>query len=150
MKEILLTQGKVALVDDEDYFELNRYKWCAHKNNNVYYAERVVNKHTILMHRIIMNTPVGYDTDHMDGDGLNNQRNNLRIVTHRVNGQNLHITQTSNYPGVSLHSMSNKWRARLRINGKEIHLGLFLTEKSAYDAYCKACEELDGRTEIIF
>src|SRR3989304_2105986 len=87
MKEIQLSQGKVALVDDEDFEMLNRYKWSAMRGANTYYAYTHIilesgKRTSIAMHRVIMQTPVGYETDHRDRNGLNNQRFNLRICTH--------------------------------------------------------------------
>jgi len=86
-KEIPLTQGKVALVDAEDYDMLMKWKWFAHKDGNVFYAtfslkkDPVTKKRSKLwMHRVIMQTPDGMQTDHINGDGLDNRRKNLRNV----------------------------------------------------------------------
>lgn len=94
MKTIPLTQGKVALVDDEDYEELSRFKWCATKNRRgKFYAVRGGPRAgggspTVQMHVVIAGTPAGMDTDHIDGDSLNNQRSNLRICTRAENLSN--------------------------------------------------------------
>lgn len=92
MKEIKLTQGKVVLVDDEDYEYLNQFKWYALKNHRTYYAQRVIQnnyiKRTLKMHRVIMDTPCGLEVDHIDGDGLNNQKCNLRNCTFAENRKN--------------------------------------------------------------
>ena len=84
MKEIILTQGQVALVDDEDFEYLNQWKWCAIKSRKTYYTTRTIYipcKMTVIMHRIIMNTPLDMTVDHIDHNGLNNQKYNLRICT---------------------------------------------------------------------
>lgn len=145
MKTIELTQGKVALVDDEDFEELNQHKWYAHKDGNTFYAGRSINKPhpmTIHMHQAIMNAPKGVDIDHINGDGLNNLKSNLRIVTHRQNTQNRHATKSSIYPGVGWHERDKKWRAYITINGKQKHLGHFDVEAEAYAAYLKALEDM--------
>jgi hypothetical protein len=151
MKEIPLTQGKIALVDDEDFPELSKYRWYAHKDDNTWYAERHSPKidgesHKIKMHRVIAGTPKGVDTDHINGDGLDNRRENLRIVTHRINQQNRHESKTSKYPGVSWDRRKRKWRADIRIGGKRRHLGLYPDEEIAGIVYTKACAALEGDT----
>jgi len=147
MKTIELTQGKVALVDDEDFENLNQYKWRAHKVGNVFYAEgntrRIKLQRTkIRMHREITNAPKGMDVDHIDGDGLNNCRSNLRAITHRQNLQNQHVKKSSAFPGVCWHKAIGKWQAQIRINGKKKYLGLFNIEAEAYNAYLKALENI--------
>ena len=140
MKEIPLTQGKVALVDDEDYEKLMQYKWYANKMRNVYYAVRGLNingKQQIQsMHKMLMECPANMNIDHIDGNGLNNQKDNLRIVTIRQNQQNQHIKNTSSkYPGVYWHKGSQKWRSQIRVNGKRKQLGEFTNEVDAFRAY---------------
>ena len=92
MKEIPLNRGMAALVDDADFLELSKIKWSIKKGCNTYYAQHTsygpLKSTTTLMHRIIMKTPAGMDTDHINGNGLDNRRVNLRIVTHKENMQN--------------------------------------------------------------
>lgn len=140
MKEIALTQGQVAMVDDEDYEQLSQCKWQAHKYNKTYYAQ---NSKKISMHREIMGNPQNKQIDHIDGNGLNNQKNNLRIVTSRQNHQNLHIERSSIYPGVSWRKDRRKWRSLIRINGKTVSLGHFENEIDAFDAYCDALKNIN-------
>jgi hypothetical protein len=144
MKEISLTQGRVALVDDEDFEELNKFKWHTQPHGNTFYVirntPRKPGKHqgTERMHRVILNIPEGMETDHIDGDGLNNQKSNLRIATHRQNSQNLALKQTkktSKFPGVFWDKRKSKWCACIRINGSQKHLGYFLNENEANIAY---------------
>ena len=137
MKEILLTQGKVASVDDEDFESLNAFNWYAQKDHNTFYAARnsprINGKRPVIwMHRMIMNTPDGMETDHIDRNGLNNQRDNLRIVTNQQNQFN------KNAKGYCFHKLTQKFQAQIRLNGKKIHLGLFETEFEAHAAYLKA------------
>lgn len=147
MKEIQLSQNKVALVDDEDFDTLNQFKWSAHKIGNNYYASRTIvvdGKHTLqYMHGAILN---GKGVDHRDMNGLNNQKNNLRFCTKSENGMNMRkresATATSIYKGVSFYKPYGKWKARLMINRKEIHLGYFDTEIEAAKAYNAKAVEL--------
>ncbi len=92
MKLIPLTQGKFAQVDDEDYDYLNQWKWYTTKNHKTFYAARHIRingkQKLIYMHRVIMNIIKGYKTDHIDHNGLNNQKYNLRICTCQENNRN--------------------------------------------------------------
>jgi len=133
-KLIPLTRGKFTTVDDEDFDMLNKFKWYCQKGRNTFYAKRKPEKNDIFIHHILMNPGSGY-IDHIDGNGLNNQKSNLRIVSKRQNAQNLHIIKTSKYPGVHWHKGNLKWQAGIRINGKLNHLGIFESEKDAGDAY---------------
>lgn len=140
VKEIPLTQGKVALVDDEDYEELNKFKWYTNKLPCTYYAAKAKPNRsgTEQMHRIILNAPLHLQVDHIDGNGLNNQKSNLRLVTPRENTQNRHHKMTSKYPGVSFKKQSHRWVSQIYINNKKIHLGYYKTEIEAYNAYKEA------------
>lgn len=141
MKEIKLTQGKVALVDDADFEILSKHKWYAH-NKNGWYAVRTVygeNGKTTkeLMHRLLINVPKGLQTDHIDGDGLNNQRKNLRICTNSQNQKNktAYKTNTSGFKGVCWKKAMNKWAAKITSDNKTIHLGYFSDKVEAANAY---------------
>ncbi len=105
MKEIQLTQGKVALVDDEDYEYLNQWKWHAQKNGSTYYVARTIKKNcggkvNLFMHRVVNKTPCGLFTDHIDMNGLNNQKTNLRNATKSENLKNKESRGESKYKGV--------------------------------------------------
>ena len=134
MKEIILTQGKVALVDDEDFERLNQFKWCAAKiYGGNFYAMRDSllpdgTRKRILMHRIIMNTPKGLDTDHINSDTLYNCRNNLRVCTHQQNMCNQRYARKnskSGIRGVYWNKQRNKFHSQIMVNRKQIHLGYF-------------------------
>lgn len=149
MKEIQLTQGKVTLVDDDVYEELNKFKWYAHLKRNVFYAQRAIlningkQKTIYIHHEIIGMPPNGFETDHRDGDGLRNLRSNLRHVTSRQNSQNRkHLKKTSKYPGVSWNKAAGKWRAQIYINKKQTFLGCFADETEAFEVYSKAINNL--------
>lgn len=156
MKEIILTQGKVALVSDEDFAMLSQYKWWAHKQPNSFYAGRMITlsngkRKPLMMHQAILGNPeAGKEIDHIDGNGLNNQRSNLRFVTRRQNMQNAvnHRTKhTSKYPGVSYDSRRDKWKAYIKINGTHKDIGRFNTEEEAFQVYKEAVESI-GETVI--
>lgn len=147
MKEIQLTQGKVALVNDDMYEELNRYKWCAKKHRNTFYAVRYLPQNPNLLiymhHEVIGRPPKNLMTDHENGDGLRNLKSNLRFVTSRQNCQNRkNIKKTSKYPGVYWHKRDKKWVAMILINKKRKHLGCFIDELEAFGSYKKAVEKL--------
>jgi hypothetical protein len=145
MKEIQLTQGLKALVDDNDYEEFNKYKWYAHKGGNTFYVERHMkgnHKIKILMHRAIMNVNVGMFVDHIDGNGLNNCKSNLRIVTTRQNLQNRHSDKTSKYVGVFFDKVSNKWIACIRIDKIRKYIGRFENELDAHKAYLRVLDSI--------
>ena len=141
MKKIKLTQGKVAIVDDEDFEGLNQVKWYADRNRNTWYAVRNFRRadggRTLeLMHRRILNAPIGKMVDHHNGDGLDDRRENLRLCTTSVNRQNQHtICGTSKYQGVTWDKRNKKWRAEIRINKKKIHIGRYKSEGLAAVAY---------------
>jgi hypothetical protein len=135
MKEIYLTQNKVTQVDDEDFAELSKFKWKATKDGNTWYAGRWYKGNYIIMHRVIMQTPTTLVVDHKDGDGLNNQKYNLRNCSVSTNTQNMQHRKTQ---GVTWVKARRKFRARITVNGSIVSLGVFLTEAEAALAYNKA------------
>ncbi len=149
-KTIPLTQGKYAIVDDEDCAWLSQYKWYAHRPGNSFYAVRHSkksegkNRRMILMHREILRCPRGKQTDHRDGNGLDNRRVNLRICSHQENLYNRrkHKQMTSRYKGVSWHKRDKSWRAQIRDRGKVTHLGCFDNEEDAAQSYNRKATEL--------
>lgn len=148
MPQIQLTQGKFALVDDEDFEFLNQWKWYAIKARTTFYAVRNVGRSPfqkrVWMHRAIMNTPAEMDTDHRDNNGLNNQRENLRVCTNTQNqaNKNKQTNNTSGYKGVFWNN--EKWQARISIEGKKIHLGHFTNVEDAARAYDNAAKNIYG------
>lgn len=132
MKEIKLTQGKVALVDDEDFDRLSPYKWHLKKRENYFYA--ATSRGRIVMHRFIMqvNDPSIF-IDHVNHNGLDNRRDNLRVCSNQENQWNRGSNKgtSSKYVGVSKVIMKKKghiytyWVAYIKENNKPKHLGYF-------------------------
>ena len=143
MKKIKLTQGKYALVDDNDFEFLNKYKWCARRTGSIFYAVRNEDRKTILMHRMIMKPEPEKEIDHIDSDGLNNQRKNLRPCTHQENLRNQRIRKNNKtgYLGVSFYNRTQQYVSFISFQGKSIGLGYFSTAEAAHNAYIKACKK---------
>lgn len=147
MKQIQLTQNKIAVVDDEDFESLNRFKWFAQKNKQTFYAARneprAAGKRTlILMHKIISGARGKIQIDHCDGDGLNNRKINLRIATNQQNSQNRRPNGlTSKFKGVFYNAARNKWQAQITVDKKRKMLGRFQTENEAARAYDAAARQ---------
>ena len=151
--QIPLTLGKVALIDDADEDVVRRHTWHARCNaaDRTCYALTNVkdaNRHrTISMHRLLLTPPSDMQVDHIDGDGLNNLRSNLRIVTRAQNQQNRRKPingLSSRFKGVSWRSHSNRWVASITANGKCIRIGLFDSEEDAARAYDEVASEMFG------
>ena len=145
MKEIQLSQKQLALVDDEDYLTLIAFKWCVQRTRHHTYVVTGTAKTRKVMHRVIMNPPDGMFVDHVDGNGLNNQKSNLRLATRNQNGYNQKPHKgTSKYKGVSWVERDQVWVSKIRVNGKRIHVGSFKTEEDAAIAYDTKAVELHG------
>lgn len=129
-----------ALIDADDLDLVSQYRWCF----NGRYAYAKVDGGTILMHRLVCPAPAGLFVDHADGNGLNNQRYNLRACTHQENMRNRCRTNgASRFKGVSL--CRGAWRAQIGINGVNRKLGTFTSEVQAAKAYDRAVLEEFGQ-----
>lgn len=159
MREIPLTQGKVALVDNADYDWLNQHKWHANEDcSGNFYAARNLplgngKYYHIRMHRQILGLKRGdkREIDHKNHKTLDNRRINIRICTHQQNLMNhkLHSNTSSKYKGVYWDKQHKKWRARIYIKGKRKHLGRFEDEKQAALAYNEAAKKYYGEFAFL-
>lgn len=146
---ITLTQCKVALVDEDDFERLSAFKWCATRHRQRWYAvrraTRVEGGMIVRMHRQVLDAPSGLDVDHIDGDGLNNRRSNLRVATRLENARNQVCRRggTSTFKGVS-RSGTRRWRATIRLATGRLHLGYFDSEEDAAKTYDVAAREHFG------
>ena len=163
-KKIPLSQGKFALVDPEDYEYLSQFKWFAfttrwHENSEytIFYAARTIYPpracdYNLRMHQAILGAPMpGFTIDHIDHNGLNNCRSNLRICTLGENNANSRAYNLKNgkrnttLRGVYKYTRGNKWYSTIRHNGTLLRLGSFASEEEAAIAYDKKAIELKGR-----
>src|SRR3990167_7107201 len=151
MKKILLTKGKYALVDELDYEWLSQWKWLfggrRYAARNTHFRDKDGNRHTqvIWMHREILKTPKDLFTDHINGNGLDNRKSNLRIATKQQNAWNLKRPRhnTSGFKGV--YWRSNRWEAAIHKDNKKQHLGRFKELKQAITAYNNEAQKLFGK-----
>lgn len=133
-----LNHGQNCLIDPEDYHLVAGTKWRAAFRGSSYYVMRSVRRDgrsgAEYLHRLILNAPAGALVDHIDCNGLNNQRSNLRLCTQSQNQGNQR-QKHGKYRGVSWHKATQKWAARISIYKRIVHLGLFDTAESAASAY---------------
>jgi hypothetical protein len=146
VRKIPLTQGKFALVDNRDYYRLVKQKWNAAIANNTFYAAGTQSRKSIKMHRFIMDAPAHLVVDHIDHNGLNNVRGNLRLCTFAQNARNIQPTKgtSSRYKGVCWKKKEKKWVANVQPNNKRYFLGYFDNEIDAAKAYDKKAAEVFG------
>lgn len=151
MKEIKLSQNKIAIVDNDNYERLNRFKWYANYDGYNWYARRKINidgkQKTIYMHREVMNVPKGVFIDHINGDSLDNRRENLRFCTNQQNQCNRDAQKNNKLgiKGIRLHEARKKFEARIKVNGKSIYLGYYTNLDDADSVYRKAEEKYFGK-----
>lgn len=155
-KEIQLTKGLIALIDDVDYDLISRHRWAATRNSHgeFYAATRVTRdgkQREIKMHRLIMNPGPKMQVDHIDHNCLNNTRANLRLVTNQQNHWNMkpHRDRSNPYKGVTWNKQSKTWQAGIYVDKKQITLGQFADPESAARAYDAAAREHFGEFAFI-
>lgn len=153
MKQIQLTKGYVALVDDADFEELSKSEWSAAVMPSGHvYARRAKQRPSgtwtsEFMHRVLMDAQPGQLVDHENGDGLDNQRRNLRFATATQNVANRHrATGKSGVRGVFLdvRKLARPWRAYINVKTKRNHLGWFATKDEAVSARKSAALSMHG------
>lgn len=144
VKTINLTQGKRAIIDDDDFERVSQFKWCAVRRFGLWYAERAHpyknggrRRASIPMHRFVMNAPPGVDVDHKNGNGLDNRKSELRFATQIQNCQNRGKRKilSSKYKGVDWVPRDNRWRSRITVHGKTKQIGYFTSEIEAAAQY---------------
>lgn len=147
MKFIPLTQGKFAKVDDDMFKYLNQWKWYF---SNTGYAQRESSRkqgrRSILMHRVINNTPKGMETDHINMNRLDDQKENLRSCSHQENQQHKKIYKNnkSGYRGVTFRKDKSKWEAYIGAGGRRNHIGYFENAEEAARAFDEAARTYRG------
>jgi hypothetical protein len=138
MREILLRNGGVVIVDDADYEPMSRFSWNLSSGG---YAQHCLCdgpvRLTLLMNRLIVQPDEGLEVDHINRNRLDNRRCNLRAVTHAVNTKNNSLSKRnkSGFRGVSLDKPSGRWKASISKGGKQFHLGYFDNKADAARAY---------------
>lgn len=153
MKYIELSRGFKAIVDDEDYEMLIKYKWYVAITPRINYARTFLKDelgkwHGVLIHRMILGLVINNSVcvDHINHDGLDNRKINLRPASYSQNGMNRRKNQIaiSKYKGVCKTSDNKAWQAQIRKEGKLFYLGRFKTEDEAANIYKKTAGELFG------
>jgi hypothetical protein len=149
---ITLTRGKLVVIDEADAVLVMQHNWYAMptRRKNVWYATTRVNGSTAYMHRLIMGEPRGVQIDHVDGDGLNNRRSNLRLANCSEQGRNSRAkrkraAKSSKYKGVSWHTIKKQtkkgikvsgcWRAEIELPGRKRLIRYAKTEEQAAELY---------------
>jgi len=156
-KKIQLTQGKYAIVDDDDYERLSIRKWYAQKGGIDFIAARQCScpyydqRFAVLMHRQITSCPRGLQVDHINHNTLDNRKCNLRICTNSQNHGNMIIQRdkSSKYKGVTWNSKRKKWIASIGENGKNYYLGSFEDEIEAAKTYIRAARKQFGDFALV-
>lgn len=158
MRQIKLSQHRkiknytlqlVALVDDLDFEKLNQYKWYALNCKGIFYARTAIpfegKQKILIMHRLILDAPKDMMVDHRDGNGLNNQRSNIRLCTRGQNKMNQNTRSgSSQFKGVTWNKRAKKWRAFITVDSKLMYLGSFKSEVAAAKKYDIKAKDLHG------
>ena len=148
MKKIKLTQGKFALIDNQDYWLVADFNWCAKKIRRNWYAHTGIRNPitghwtTMVMHRLLAGFPP-FMLDHINQNGLDNRRKNLRPSNNSMNARNsrLRSDNTTGYAGVTWEKRISKWRVRIGVDRRRINLGYFNDIDLAVTAYQKAKQQ---------
>jgi len=147
--EITLSENKIAIIDDEDFNKIKDMKFYLMKGRNTFYA---YTKDSKLLHRIIMKAKKGQFIDHINGDGLDNRKANLRFCSISQNGMNRKSYSKSGFKGVwyvPLQNKTNPYQAQITINNKSKHIGYFKTGEEAARAYNKEAKNSFGEFALL-
>ena len=150
--KIKLTRGFVAIVDEDDYERVSKYKWWVVEKPRTKYAMGYVEGDQVLLHRFIADAPPGTMMDHINRDGLDNRKSNLRFVTRSQNGANCEkrrsVGVTSTYKGVYYNRDNKRWVGRVKVNGESIRR-YFATEIEAAHARDEMAKEHFGEYALL-
>lgn len=142
-KQITISNGLIALVDEDDYDKVSKFNW--HYSSYKYAHTSNTRKHKITMHHLIMGKPEkGYDVDHINGNGLDNRKSNLRIVPHWLNLHNSGVSKNNKSGESGVHYMAriDRYWAYINIQGKRKSLGYYKSFDEAKAVRVKAKQEL--------
>lgn len=149
MKLVPVGKSDFAMVDDDDYDTLSKFKWGLRTKGQNKYAQTWSSERQrcIMMHRMIMRPQKTQMVDHIDRNGLNNQKTNLRVCTHEQNMRNAVFPKrngfkNSTYKGVTRNHKN--WKARISVCGEQVYIGTFRTEEAAARAYDKYASRVSG------
>lgn len=162
MKTLQLSQNKEAFIDDEDFERVSKFKWTYQRahiglDKNCEYAFTTTGgshktRKRIYLHRFISNAPKGKLVDHINGNGLDNRKDNIRFASHSQNQANVKPKTNkmySNLKGVSFYKQCNKWMSTITVSGKRIYLGVFTTDVAAHEAYKNASIKHFGEFSLV-
>ncbi len=148
MRKIALTQNKYALIDNEDYEFISLFKWHASCIGKTFYAQARISGKIVYMHRLLLGLTADDKkcVDHINHNGLDNRRTNIRVCTRQQNQQYRKIQSNcgSGLKGAYRCTKSKTWMSRICVHGKDIYLGTFKTKYAAHNAYKKAAKEYFG------
>ena len=135
-----------ALISDEDFEEISKYRWYLHPDLWNKYVNMKKDKKTVYLHRFLMNAKKGQFVDHINGDGLDNRRENLRLCTNAQNGMNrkMQKNNVSGFRGVYSRNNGTRWEAQIYLKSKRIYLGNFDSAEKAAHIYDLAALKYHG------